>query len=368
METLPNIGEGFLKANLHAVSVFRFDQLSIMHNAMLRYIGRRLLLIPVVLIGLSILTFVISRVVPGDPVKLAAGTQARPEQIERLRADFGLDRPLVEQYLMYMGGLLQGNWGYSISNRREVGPDLVRYFMATLELTIVSTLLGMAIGIPLAIISARWRDRLPDHLARFFSIGTASVPVFWIAIILQIILAQNLRLLPVSGRFDARAEFPEIITGMLLFDTLLRGNFEGFGIALRYIIIPAMCQSLLVISVVTRQLRGDMLDMMSKDFVRVARANGIPERMIWLRYLMKNALIATVSMLGFIIGFQLGGAPLIEYVLDWPGIGQYALKAALLLDFQPIMGSTLFIGCVVVGVNLVTDLLYRSIDPRIGFR
>lgn len=335
---------------------------------MLRYLGRRLLFIPVVLIGLSILTFTLARIVPGDPVKLAAGPQARPEQIERLRADFGLDRPLVEQYLVYMGGLLQGNWGYSISNRREVGPDLVRYFMATLELTIVSTIIGISVGIPLAIISARWRDRLPDYAARFFSIGAGSIPVFWIAIVLQIILAQNLRLLPVSGRFDPRADFPEIITGMLLFDTLLRGNLAGFGTALRYIIIPAICQSLLVIAVVTRQLRGDLLDMMNKDFVRVARANGIPERLIWMRYLMKNTLIATVSMLGFLIGYQLGGAPLIEYVLDWPGIGQYALKAALLLDFQPIMGATLFVGCVVVIVNLLTDLVYRRIDPRIGFK
>jgi len=335
---------------------------------MLRYLGRRLLLIPVVLIGLSILTFTIARIVPGDPVKLAAGPQARPEQVERLRADFGLDRPLIEQYFTYMGGLIQGNWGYSISNRRAVGPDLVRYFMATLELTILSTIIGISIGIPLAIISARWRDRFPDHGARFFSIGAGSIPVFWIAIVLQIVLAQNLRLLPVSGRVDPRADFPEIITGMLLVDTLLRGNLSGFGTALRYIIIPAICQSLLVISVVTRQLRGDLLDMMNKDFVRVARANGIPERLIWMRYLMKNTLIATVSMLGFLIGYQLGGAPLIEYVLDWPGIGQYALKAALLLDFQPIMGATLFVGCVIVVVNLLTDLVYRRIDPRIGFK
>jgi peptide/nickel transport system permease protein len=335
---------------------------------MLRYIGRRLLLIPIVLIGLSLATFFISRIVPGDPVKLAAGPQARPEQIERMREEFGLDRPLVEQYLRYMGGLLQGNWGYSISNRREVGPDLVRFFTATLELTIISTLIGLIIGIPLAIVSARWRDRWPDHLSRFLSIGTASVPVFWIAIILQIILAQNLRVLPASGRFDPRAEYPQVVSGMLTVDTLLAGDLNGFGTTLRYMLIPAICQSFLVISVITRQLRGDMLDMMNKDFVRVARANGIPERMIWLRYLMKNTLIATVSMLGFIIGYQLGGAPLIEYVLDWPGIGQYALKAALLLDFQPIMGATLFIGCVVVVVNLLTDLLYRSIDPRIGFR
>jgi peptide/nickel transport system permease protein len=334
---------------------------------MLRFIVRRLLWIPVVLLGLSVITFAISRVIPGDPVRLAAGPQARPEQILRLRKDFAMDRPLPEQYLRYMAGLFQGNWGYSISNRRAVGPDLITYFAATLELTIVSTLIGLLVGIPLAIISARWRDRWPDHLSRFVSIGMVSVPVFWIAIVLQIVLAQNLRWLPVSGRFDPRANYPAVHTKMLLVDTLIDGDFTGFRIALRYIILPAFCQSLLVIALVTRQLRGDMLDLLRRDFVMVARANGIPERIIWTRYLMKNALIATVSMLGFLIGFQLGGAPLIEYVLDWPGIGLYALKAALLLDFQPIMGSTLFIGCVVVIVNLATDLLYRMVDPRIGF-
>jgi len=333
---------------------------------MLRFLARRLLIIPLILLGLSLVTFTVSRLVPGDPVKLAAGPQARPEQIIKLTEEFGLDRPLPEQYFMYMTGLLQGNWGYSISTKREVGPDLVTYFAATLELTIVSTLIGLAVGIPLAVVSARWRDRWPDHFSRFISIGAVSVPVFWIAIVLQIILAQNLRLLPVSGRFDPRMSYPETYTGLLLVDTLIGGNIPAFLTTIRYLIIPALCQSLLVIALVTRQLRGDLLDIVRKDFVLVARANGIPERVIWTRYLMKNALIATVSMMGFLIGFQLGGAVLIEYVLDWPGIGQYALKAALQLDFQPIMGSTLFIGCVVVLVNLITDLLYRVIDPRIG--
>lgn len=322
---------------------------------------------PIVLILLSLITFIISRMVPGDPVKLAAGPQARPEQIQRLTEEFGLDRPLPEQYFRYMLGLLHGNWGYSISNRREVLPDLLTYFTATLELTLVATLLGLTIGIPLAIVAARWRDLWPDHLSRFLSIGAVSVPVFWIAIILQLIFGQILNWLPVSGRFDPRQTYPTTITGMLLLDTLLMGNWQGFFTALRYILLPAFCQSLLVIALVTRQLRGDLLDMLRKDFVMVARANGIKERIIWTRYLLKNALIATVSMLGFLIGFALGGSVLIEFVFDWPGVGQYATKAALLLDFQVIMGATLFIGVVVVLVNLITDILYRFVDPRIRF-
>ncbi|MBW7882953.1 MAG: ABC transporter permease [Caldilineaceae bacterium] len=334
---------------------------------MLRYILNRLVWIPLVLIMLSLITFVISRLVPGDPVKLAAGPQARPEQIQRLTEEFGLDRSLPEQYLRYMGGLLQGDWGYSISNRREVLPDLLTFFMATLELSIVATIIGLLVGIPLAIVAARWRDLWPDHFSRFVAIGAVSVPIFWIAIILQLVFGQILHWLPVSGRFDPRQSYPPTFTGMLLIDTLLAGNVQGFFTALRYIFLPAICQSLLVIALVTRQLRGDLLDMLRRDFIMVARANGITERLIWTRYLMKNALIATVSMLGFLIGFELGGNVLIEFVFDWPGIGQYATKAALLLDFQVIMGATLFIGVVVVLVNLVTDLVYRIVDPRIRF-
>src|SRR5215217_805464 len=164
---------------------------------MLRFLARRLITIPLVLLGLSLITFSVSRLVPGDPVKLAAGPQARPEQIQKLAAEFGLDQPLPVQYLNYMGGLLQGNWGYSISSKRPVGPDLITYFAATLELTIVSTVLGLIVGIPLAIVSARWRDRWPDYFSRFISIGTVSIPVFWIAIVLQIVFAQNLHWLPV---------------------------------------------------------------------------------------------------------------------------------------------------------------------------
>jgi peptide/nickel transport system permease protein len=266
---------------------------------------------------------------------------------------------------MYMGQLLQGNWGESISTHRDVGRDLVIHFAATLELTIVSTLFGLAVGFPLAIIAARWRDRWPDHVSRFISIGAISVPVFWIAIVLQIVFAQNLHWVPVSGRFDPRMTYPVTHTGILLLDTLLDGDLQAFGTALHYIILPAVCQSLLVIALVTRLLRADMLDVLRKDFVLVARANGIPERIIWTRYLMKNALIATVSMLGFIIAFQLSGSVLIEYVLDWPGIGQYALQAAMTLDFQPIMGATLFIGFVIVVVNLITDMTYSLLEPRI---
>jgi ABC-type antimicrobial peptide transport system permease subunit len=210
--------------------------------------------------------------------------------------------------------------------------------------------MGLLFGIPLAVVAARWRDLWPDHVSRVFAIGAVSIPIFWIAIILQVVFGQVLHWFPVSGRYDPRQSYPQTYTGLLLVDTLLAGNIQGFFTSLRYMFLPAVCQTLVVIALITRQLRGDLLDLLRKDFVMVARANGIRERIIWTRYLMKNAMIATVAMLGFVIGFELGGNVLIEAVFDWPGIGQYATKAALLLDFQVIMGVTLFIGVVIVFV------------------
>ncbi len=331
------------------------------------YILRRLLLIIPVLVGLSIVTFTVARLVPGDPVKLAAGPRASPEEIQRLREEFGLDQPLPVQYLQYMRGVLRGDLGRSMMNGHRVTTDLRRYFPATLELVLVSMVLAVVLGIPGAVVAAVYRDRWPDQISRVLALGSISMPVFWLAIMLQLIFAQYLRVLPVSGRFDARVPYPETITGMLLLDTLLQGDLASFRIALRHMLLPAVCQSLLALALTTRFLRSDILDVLQRDFVRMARANGIPERIVLFKYVLKNALIATVSMLGFLFGYSLGGSVLIETVFDWPGIGLYAMNSALTLDFQPIMGITLFVGLLFTLVNLATDLLYGLLDPRIRY-
>ncbi len=331
------------------------------------YILRRVLLIIPVLVGLSIVTFTVARLVPGDPVKLAAGPRASPEEIQRLREEFGLDKPLVVQYLEYMRGVLQGDLGRSLMNGHPVTTDLRRYFPATLELVLVSMAIAVLLGIPGAVIAAVYRDRWPDQVSRVLALGSISMPIFWLAIMLQLIFAQYLRVLPVSGRFDARAPYPETITGLLTLDTLLQGDWTSFRIALRHLLLPAICQSLLALALTTRFLRSDILDVLQRDFVRMARANGIPERIILFKYVLKNAMIATVSMLGFLFGYSLGGSVLIETVFDWPGIGLYAMNSALTLDFQPIMGITLFVGLLFTLVNLGTDLFYGVLDPRIRY-
>jgi peptide/nickel transport system permease protein len=326
-----------------------------------------LLLIIPVLIGLSIITFAISHLVPGDPVRLAAGPQATAEQIHKLEVEFGLDKPLPVQYLNYMQGLLRGNLGQSMMNRHPVAMDLRRYFPATFELVVVSTILGVAIGVPMAMAAAVFRDKWPDQVSRMVALSSISMPVFWLGMILQLILGMTWHLLPISGRFDPRTPFPPNVTGMLLVDSLLAGDLNKFGIALKHIALPAFCQSLIAIALITRLLRADILEVMQRDFVTMARASGLPERVILFKYVLKNALIATVAMLGFLFGWELSGSVMIETVFDWPGIGLYAVKSAMTLDFQPVMGITLLVGLLFTVVNLLVDISYGVIDPRIRY-
>jgi peptide/nickel transport system permease protein len=331
------------------------------------YLIRRLLLIIPVLIGLSIVTFLISHIVPGDPIRLAAGPQATAEQIHKLQEEFGVNESLPMQYLTYMRGVLRGNLGTSMMNRHPVATDLKRYFPATFELVLVSTVLAVVIGVPMAMAAAVFRDRWPDQVSRVVALSSISMPVFWLGMILQLALAMTLHLLPISGRFDPRTPFPPQVTGMLLVDSLLAADLVGFRIALKHIALPAFCQALIGIALITRLLRADVLEVMQRDFVIMARASGLPERVILFKYVLKNALIATVAMLGFLFGWQLGGSVMIETVFDWPGIGLYAVKSAMTLDFQPIMGITLFVGLLFTIVNLLVDLSYGIIDPRIRY-
>ncbi len=331
------------------------------------YLLRRLLLIIPVLIGLSIVTFAISHIVPGDPIRLAAGPQATAEQIQKLQEEFGVNEPLYVQYLNYMRGVLRGNLGTSMMNRHPVAMDLKRFFPATFELVLVSTAIAVIIGLPMAMAAAVFRDRWPDQFSRVVALSSISMPVFWLGMVLQLILGMKFHLLPISGRFDPRVPFPPNVTGMLLVDSLLAADLESFRIALKYIALPAFCQALIGIALITRLLRADILEVMERDFVVMARASGLPEWVILAKYVLKNALIATVAMLGFLFGWQLAGSVMIETVFDWPGVGLYAVKSAMTLDFQPIMGITLFVGLLFTLVNLLVDISYGLIDPRIRY-
>lgn len=334
---------------------------------MVRLVLQRLVLTLVVLVGLSMLTFFVARIIPADPILLAAGPRASDAQIQQLRERYGYDRPLVEQYVRYMGDLLRGDLGTSVVLRRDVGPDLARYFPATLELVLAALLLGVVLGVPLGLIAAVYRDRLPDQISRIFSLGMVSIPNFWLAIVLQLVLAFTLTILPFTGRFDRLETPPMTITGLYTLDSLLTLNFAAYGTALRYLIAPAFCLSLGALATIARTVRADLLDVLGTDYIRTARAVGIPTTTLILKYALKNASLNTLTQVGLFFGYTLTGSVLVENIFSWPGIGNYAVSAALTKDFVPLMGVTLLTGSAIVIVNLLTDFLYLLLDPRIKY-
>jgi peptide/nickel transport system permease protein len=326
---------------------------------------RRLLLLIPTLIGVSILTFALSRVVPGDPARLAAGAQATPEMYEQIRKEFGLDQPIPVQYWNYVTGIVQGDWGKSILSRRPVLEDLGNYWPATLELVLAAMLIATAIGVPLGVVSAVKADRMSDHLARVVSLLGVSVPAFWLAVLLQLFFALRLGWLPASGRLDPLIAAPPRLTGLYLIDSAVAGQWTTFGAALRQIILPAVTLSFPALATIARFTRTSLLEVLNQDYVRTARAKGVVERRVVTRHGLRNALIPLVTMIGLSFGWSMGGSVLVETVFDWPGIGLYATKSALTLDFMPIMGIALLYGFVFSLINIAVDLTYGMLDPRI---
>lgn len=331
------------------------------------YLIRRLLQIIPLLIGLTILTFTISRVVPGDPVGLAAGPQATPEIKEALRHEFGLDQPLPAQYFSYMAGLVQGDWGESLYSRREVAADLKAYFPATLELTLVAVFIASLLGVPAGMIAAFYRNRPPDHLSRVAALFFVSFPAFWLAMIFQSFFGLHLDWFPIGKRFDVRLPPPTDITGLYLLDSLLTLDFKSFRIALSHIAMPALVLSFASLASITRITRASMLEVMGKDFVRTARAKGLPRRTLLTTHVLRNTTTSIITIIALEFGWLMAGAVLVETIFDWPGLGLYAVESSLRLDFQPIMGITILYGLVFSLVNVATDVAYGLLDPRVRY-
>lgn len=330
-----------------------------------QYVARRLALIPVTLLGVSAIVFLLARIVPGDPAQLAAGDQATPAMVEAFRKEYRLDRPVWEQYVAYLGGLVQGDLGRSMFTGRPVRDDLRAYLPATIELTAVGMTLALLIGLPAGVFSALYRNRWPDQIARGLALTGVSFPVFWLALMLQLLLAVSLDLVPIGGRFPAAYKGPPTITGFYTLDFALARDVEGVGLALRHLLLPAMCLAVGSVASITRITRTSVLDVLGRDFIRTSRAMGLPERVVIGKYVLKNAFIATLTMLGVALTYMLAGSVLVESVFDWPGIGLYAFKSIIQLDFQPIAAFTVVVGAMVAFVNLGIDVLYGVFDPRI---
>jgi ABC-type dipeptide/oligopeptide/nickel transport systems, permease components len=329
------------------------------------YIAQRIMLIIPVLIGLTLLTFTLSHIVPGDPALLAAGQQATAEMVEQIRQEFGLDKPLYVQYGMYIKGLLTGDWGRSILSRRPVLEDLRVFWPATFELVSVGMLIAIVIGIPLGVVSAVMQGRWPDHFSRVYALLGVSIPAFWLALLLQWFIALRFGFLPIGGRINSQIGAPETITGLYILDSILTMNGPALKSALTHILLPAITLSMPPLATITRMTRSSMLETLNQEYIRTARAKGLSERVILLRHALRNAFLPTLTMVGLSIGWLMGGSVLVETIYDWPGIGLYAVKSAMSLDFMPIMGITFIYGVIFSLINLVVDLLYAAVDPRI---
>lgn len=332
------------------------------------YIARRLALGLLVLFGVSVITFVIARVLPSDPAALWAGPRARAEQIARARVELGLDRPLPVQYVNYVKRFIAGDWGKSIRTRRDILADIRVFFPSSLELVTVAMGLSVLVGIPLGVVSATRRDRWPDHLARVVSLTGVSMPLFWLGILLQLIFFSTLGWLPLSGRMASEIRILDpvpMVTGFNLVDTLLAGNTRAFWSSLKHLVLPAVTLAIASLAVVTRMTRASMLEVLGQDFIRTARAMGLGERRVLYRHALKNALIPTLTVVGLSFGYLIAGTFLVEVVFDWPGLGFYTAHAILNVDYPAIMAVTILVATAYVLINLVVDVVQAIIDPRV---
>ncbi|EPJ87951.1 MULTISPECIES: ABC transporter permease [Pseudomonas] len=334
--------------------------------AFLNILRKRLFGLLLVVIGVSVITFAISHLIPGDPARLIAGDRASDAIVANIRHQLGLDLPLYQQYGRYMLDLLQGDLGTSIRTSRPVLEDLQAYFPATLELALAALLLSILIGVPLGVLSAVYHNRAIDQIARTLAVTGISTPAFWLGLGLIVLFYGHLNWLPGSGRLDEGLTPPRTITGFYLIDALLMGDWELFKNAAQHLLLPAVTLGFVNLGVIARQIRSAMLDQLGEDYIRTARAYGLSKWAVILRHALPNALIPSVTVLGLTLGDLLYGAVLTETVFAWPGMGAYVVKSIQSLDFPAVMGFAIVVSFIYVLLNMAIDLVYRLIDPRIG--
>lgn len=332
----------------------------------LRIILRRIAGSLPALAGVLVVTFFLTRALPGDPAAYLAGPAAGSQAIEEIRSSLGLDRSYVEQFVLYLRDLSRGDLGASWSTGQPVLIELTRRFPASLELTLTGLLITMIFAIPLGIASALKPNSPIDHTARIVSTIGVSLPTFFMGLLLLYIFYYLLGIAPgPTGRLSLFTRTPPSMTGFYLIDSLLAGRFSTFREALSHIILPALTLGLFALAPMTRMTRASMLKVLSSDYIRTARANRIPQRKIIYTYALRNAIIPVLTTLGMVFSFLLGANVLVEKVFSWPGIGSYALEALIISDYAAVQGFVLLMGILYVLVNLFIDLLYIVMDPRV---
>lgn len=331
------------------------------------YLVRRLLLAAFAVFGVLVIVFFLSHIIPGDPVAAILGPQAPEHILQELRHRYGLDRPIYEQFVRFLGRLARGDLGDSLATHRPVMQDLRQFFPATIELATAAIVIGAVVGLAVGIISAVAQGSWLDHAVRFLSLIGLSMPVFWLGLLLLLVFYFWLGLVPGPGQLDIFISRPPYVTGMILIDALLAGDWEALRNALGHLLLPAIVLGSHALAGIARITRASMLEVLGQDYIKVARAKGLAERTVVLRHALKNALLPIITVIGIYYGGLLEGAVLTETVFSWPGLGRYATSAILSQDFAAIMGVTILIALVFSFANLVVDLAYGFLNPKIRY-
>ncbi len=328
------------------------------------YIAKRLLHLILILLGVSVLVFLMLRMIPGDPAQLLLGEYASPEELARLRDQLGLNQSIVAQYLIYITDIFKGNFGFSIRSGapvlEEIGPRLI----ATVELSLAAMMIATLVGIGAGIVSAVKPNSVLDYGSMFMALIGVSMPIFWLGLMLIYLLSVKFPMLPMMGRLGMGLE-PHTVTGLLTIDTLLGGQWRLFVDALRHLILPSVTLATIPMAIVARMTRSAMLEVLNKDYVRTARAKGMGEAVVILRHALRNAFLPIVTVLGLNLGLLLGGAVLTETIFSWPGLGRYVVDSLMGRDYVAVQGCILIFAVLMAVINLIVDLIYVMLDPRI---
>ncbi len=332
---------------------------------MTAFLIRRLFSMVLVWIGVTILTFLLANVVPSDPVALRLGPKATPASIAQWRHEWGLDQPLPNQYIRFVSGLFHGDLGVSVWSGRPILNDLKDYLPATLELALAALSLATLLGIPMGILSTLRPGGAADRLVQLISTSGLALPLFWFGLLLQLLFYRKLGLLPLEGRIDLFLGAPHKITGLFVLDSLFQGDWVRLVNSLWHLILPATTLALPAVGSIARMMRASTLEVMNADFIRTAKAKGVPSRRLLWRHAFRTSLLPVVTVIGNLFNAMLAGAFVVEAIFNWPGLGWYATKVILASDYGSITGITLVIAVLSTIVNLIVDILYRRLDPRI---
>ena len=338
---------------------------------MIRFAAHRLALGVLVVVGVVVLTFLIARVIPGDPAVTYAGPRASKTQLEQVRKQLGLNQPVIVQLGDYLKGIATGDWGTSYRTKRPVLSDLKTALPASIELVTAGLFLALIVGLPLGLISARFKGRLPDVLVRIASVIGVSMPVFWAALILQLVFAQRLGWLPAAGEYDPNLYYTSPLTSyvqMPLVDAAITGNIPVLESSISHLILPAMVVALYPAGLLARMVRASVLDTLGESHIRMTRSLGFSDRAIYGRWALRPAMNPVVQVTALVFAYSLANTFLVEAVFDWPGLGSYAANSLQALDTPAIVGVTLIVAMVYVVLNLLVDIAQAAIDPRIRLR